>query len=128
MPPSSNSFRDLIVWQKAMELARQVYALTRRLPKEELYALGDQMRRAAVSIPSNIAEGQARDSRKEFANFLSIAKGSNAELSTQLELSTTLGYLPANATAPVSALCAEVGRMLTTLSSRLKTSSPPTSP
>lgn len=122
MPPSSNSFRDLIVWQKAMELARQVYALTRRLPKEELYALGDQMRRAAVSIPSNIAEGQARDSRKEFLNFLSIAKGSNAELGTQLELCATLGYLSAEVAAPVAALSVEVGRMLTTLSARLKSS------
>ena len=122
MPSASNSFRDLIVWQKAMELARQVYSLTRHLPKEERYGLSDQMRRAAVSIPSNIAEGQARDSRKEFLNFLSIAKGSNAELNTQLELCVTLAYLPANATAPVSALSVEVGRMLTTLSTRLKSS------
>jgi four helix bundle protein len=124
MTQASNSFRDLIVWKKAMELARQVYALTRRLPKEELYALGDQMRRAAVSIPSNIAEGQARDSRKEFLSFLSIAKGSNAELGTQLELCTTLGYLSAETTLPVAALSVEVGRMLTSLSSRLKSSLP----
>lgn len=124
MPPSSNSFRDLIVWQKAMELARQVYFLAHRLPTEERYGLSDQMRRAAVSIPSNIAEGQARDSRKEFLNFLSIAKGSNAELGTQLELCVTLGYLPAEAASPVAALSVEVGRILATLSTRLKSALP----
>ena len=124
MATPSNSFRDLVVWQKAMELAKQVYALTRRLPQEERFGLSDQMRRAAVSIPSNIAEGQARDSRKEFLNFLSIAKGSNAELATQLELCVTLDFLPANATSPVSSLSVEVGRMLTALSTRLKSSLP----
>ena len=77
------SFQDLIIWQKAMDLVIEVYNLVKELPKEEQYALSDQMRRAAVSIPSNIAEGQSRNSTKEFIQFLSVAKGSNAELQTQ---------------------------------------------
>ena len=77
------SFQDLIVWQKATDLVIEVYNLVKELPKEEQYALSDQMRRAAVSIPSNIAEGQSRNSTKEFIQFLSVAKGSNAELQTQ---------------------------------------------
>jgi len=80
------NYQDLIVWQKAMELAEIVYVLARKLPKEELFALSDQMRRAAISIPSNIAEGHARNSTKEFIQFLSIAKGSTAEIETQLLL------------------------------------------
>ena len=80
----SKGYKQLIVWQKAMDLTVQIYRLVKLLPKEELYALSDQMRRAAVSIPSNIAEGQSRYSNKEFIQFLNIAKGSNAELFTQL--------------------------------------------
>ena len=76
------SYQDLLVWQKAMELVTEIYRIAKLLPREELYALSDQMRRSAVSIPSNIAEGQARNSTKEFINFLSVAKGSNAELQT----------------------------------------------
>ena len=76
------SYKDLVVWQRAMELVLETYTMTRMLPREESYALSDQMRRAAVSIPSNIAEGQARISTKEFVKHLSIARGSNAELQT----------------------------------------------
>ena len=90
---SNYGFKDLIVWQKSMALTKEIYVLVKRLPKEELYALSDQMRRAAVSIPSNIAEGQGRTSPKEFAHFLSIANGSKAELETQLLLCVELGYL-----------------------------------
>lgn len=86
-------FRDLIVWQKAMELVAEVYRLVKRLPKEELFALSDQIRRAAISIPSNIAEGQGRNSLKEFIHFLAIAKGSKAELETQLLLCVKVNYL-----------------------------------
>ena len=82
----AKSYRELIVWQKSMELAEKVYLLVKALPKEETYALSDQMRRAAVSIPSNIAEGHARQSQKEFLQFLCIARGSRAELETQLLL------------------------------------------
>ena len=77
-----NSCEDLIVWQKAMDLTTEIYRLIKFLPREETYALSDQMRRAAVSIPSNIAEGHGRNSNKEFANFLSIARGSLTELRT----------------------------------------------
>ena len=87
-----NSYRDLLVWQKGMALAKQVYSLTRAFPDDEKFGLISQMRRAAVSVPSNIAEGQARQGRKEFAQFLSHAEGSLAELDTQLALSLDLGY------------------------------------
>ena len=87
------NYRELNVWQKAMELTVEIYKLVKKLPQEELHALSNQMRRAAVSIPSNIAEGQARNSTKEFIQFLSIARGSNAELETQLLLCVKIGYL-----------------------------------
>jgi len=80
------NYRDLIVWQKAMDVATEIYKICKKLPKEELFALSDQMRRAAVSIPSNIAEEQARISKNEFIRLLSIAQGSRAELETQLLL------------------------------------------
>jgi four helix bundle protein len=121
-----NSFQDLIVWQKAMALATDIYRVTRLLPKEELFGLTSQLRRAAVSIPSNIAEGQARNSPKEFLNFISIAKGSAAELTTQLDLCTRLGYLADAQHAPVATLAAEVARMLNALSAKIKAKlSPP---
>ena len=116
-----NNFKELIVWQKAMELAKEIYRLTRLLPKEELYALSSQMRRAAVSIPSNIAEGQARNSRREFISFLSIAKGSSAELQTQCLLCETLGYLQKGKTQQALILAEEVSRMLNSLIKSLST-------
>ena len=105
-----NSYRDLIVWQKAMELVKRTYAIIAILPKEEKYALADQMRRCVVSIPSNIAEGYERNSSKEYIHFLSIANGSKAELITQLEICKMLGY--ANEVSPVIALCDEIGKMI----------------
>lgn len=78
------SYRDLIVWQKSIYLVKQIYILTEQLPREEQFGIISQMRRAAVSIPSNIAEGHERNNRKEYAHFLGIAKGSAAELETQL--------------------------------------------
>lgn len=114
-------YKELIVWQKAMDLVVVVYRLVKSLPRTEDYALSSQMRRAVVSIPSNIAEGQARNSTKEFANFLSIAKGSNAELETQIELGVRLGYFrPEEVEVPLS-LAEEVGRMLTSLITKLTT-------
>ena len=86
-------FKDLVVWQKAMELVAEVYLLAKKLPKEEIYALSNQLRRSAVSIPSNIAEGQGRNSTKEFIQFIAIAKGSKAELETQLLLCVKINYL-----------------------------------
>ncbi len=90
---SLTNYKELIVWQKSMSLVTEIYQLVKFLPKEETYALSDQMRRAAVSIPSNIAEGQARNSTREFVNFLSIARGSKAELETQLMICVRLKYL-----------------------------------
>jgi len=89
-----STHKDLDVWKKAMDLAAQVYSLTARFPKEELYGLTSQIRRSAVSIPSNIAEGAARHSRKEFIQFLHIASGSVAELETQRLLAIRMGFIP----------------------------------
>lgn len=88
-----STHKDLNVWKKAMDLAAQVYSLTAKLPKEELYGLTSRIRRSAVSIPSNIAEGAARHSRKEFIQFLHIASGSVAELETQFLLAIQIGLL-----------------------------------
>ncbi len=88
--------KDLDVWNKAMELAGEVYSVTRQFPREEVYGLTSQTRRAAVSIPSNIAEGAARNSRKEFIQFLHVALGSVAELETQLILATQMGFIHNN--------------------------------
>jgi len=87
------SHRDLIAWQEAMRLAETVYQQTLGLPKEEMYGLAVQMRRSAVSVPSNIAEGAARNSSREYYQYLEIATGSIAELETQVELAIRLGYL-----------------------------------
>ena len=114
-------YKDLIVWQKAMEAAAEIYKLVKRLPKEEMYALSDQMRRAAISIPSNIAEGQARNSSKEFNQFLAIAKGSKAELETQLLLCVKVGYLTDNDIASAINLLIEIGKIINTLQQKLIT-------
>ena len=103
-----------------MDLAVEIYRLARMLPAVETYALSDQMRRAAVSIPSNIAEGQQRRSTKEFIQFLSIAKGSCAELETQLYLCYKVGYLNKTQVKNVMELVREVGRMLNGLISKLQ--------
>ena len=109
------SYRDLLVWQKAILAAKMVYTLVKRLPREELFALSSQMRRAVISIPSNIAEGHARNSTKEFLQFLSIAKGSKAELETQLILCVEINYLSPDDIAPIMALLEEIGRMISGL-------------
>ncbi len=108
-------YQDLIVWQKAMALADEVYALTRLLPKEELFALSGQMRRAAVSIPSNIAEGHGRHTEKDFKQFLSVAKGSVFEIETQIMICLRQRYLTEDQANPALSLCDEVGKMLTRL-------------
>lgn len=90
---SVHTHKDLEVWKKALELSTHLYALTKEFPKEEMYGLGAQIRRSAVSIPSNIAEGAARQSRKEFIQFLHIASGSTAELETQLLLASRMGLI-----------------------------------
>ena len=106
------NFQELIAWQKAMDLVVLVYQQVKKLPREELYSLSDQIRRAVVSIPSNIAEGQQRRSTKEFLNFLSIAKGSLGELRTQLLICERLYYLSQEDIAPILELCSENTRLI----------------
>jgi four helix bundle protein len=119
-------YHDLLVWQKAIELVTDIYRLTGEFPKDELYGLTSQIRRAAVSIPSNIAEGQGRLSRGEFRQFLGQARGSYAELETQLIIARNLGYLPAQMN--VFDRLFEVGRLLNGLLSSLsdRNEKPPT--
>ena len=88
-----NSHKDLLVWQKSVDMVTRIYTATKRWPKEELYGLTSQIRRAAVSIPSNIAEGAGRTGQKEFSRFLSIALGSLAEVETQILIAARLGFL-----------------------------------
>jgi four helix bundle protein len=114
------SYRDLIVWQKAMGLARQAYTLTSGLPKSEAYGLLAQVRRAAVSIPSNIAEGHGRLTDLQFRHFLGNARGSLCELQTQVELAADLGYLDKKKIQIVMDQRAEVGRLLNGLITSLR--------
>ena len=102
-----------------MDLTTEIYKLVRLLPKEETYALSDQMRRAAVSIPSNIAEGQGRNSDKEFVNFLSVARGSLWELETQIEICERLGYIDNAIKSNIFLTTTEVSKMLNALSNSL---------
>ncbi|MGA0585557.1 four helix bundle protein [Dyella sp. KRB-257] len=106
------SYRDLVAWQESMRLVELVYALLSTLPVDERYGLASQLKRCSVSIPSNIAEGHARESTREFARFISIARGSLAEVETQLELISRLGMSSAIALEPAVACCDEVGRIL----------------
>ena len=112
-------YKDLIVWQKSMDLLVEVYRLVKKLPKEETYALSDQMRRAVVSIPSNIAEGKNRSSEKDYLRFLFIARGSRAEVETQLLICVRLDYLEEAEVEYALNLCSEVGKMLSTMISKM---------
>jgi four helix bundle protein len=109
----------LLVWQKSMDMAVEVYRLTGRFPRSEMYRLTSQVTRAAASVPANIAEGNARGSRRDYAHFLSIAKGSLNETETFLFLALRLGYLSEAETAPTLMLITEIGKMLTALRARL---------
>ncbi len=115
----SSDFRELKVWQKAMDLTVEIYSIVKLLPREEMFALSDQMRRAAVSIPSNIAEGQGRDTMKEFIRFLSVARGSLRELSTQLEICERVHYLTQSQTTNANQMIEEIDKMLNALSKSL---------
>jgi four helix bundle protein len=119
-------FRDLLVWQRSMRFVEAIYAATLRFPKEELFGLTNQMRRAAVSVPSNIAEGQGRDSDKRFAQFLNQAQGSLYELETQVELARNLGMIPEQGAKGLLTEAAEIGRMLHGLRSTLRRDAAPT--
>lgn len=116
----ASSYEDLVVWQLAMDLVKLIYRCTQSFPKAELYGLTSQMQRAAVSIPSNIAEGQGRRSRPEFYEFLSKARGSLMELETQARIAQHLNYIDTRTTDAILVLSARVGRMLNGLMSSLK--------
>lgn len=122
----TQSFKDLIVWQKSMNLARTTYTYTDQFPKTEIYGLTNQMRRAAVSIPSNIAEGSRRKNVKEYIQFLRISYGSAAELETQLILAKDLFSL--KDTVELDKLLEEVCKMLNTMLQRLDTTTYKLSP
>jgi four helix bundle protein len=115
-----NSFKELIVWQRSIELTMEIYRLTKAFPREELFGLTSQLRRAAVSIPSNIAEGQNRETTGEFIQFLGIACGSNAEVYTQLVIARSLGFGDEASIARCESLNAETGKMLNALLKTLK--------
>jgi four helix bundle protein len=106
------SFRDLLVWQRAMELSVAIYELTKSFPVEERFGLTNQLRRASVSIPSNIAEGFGRGTRKEYKQFLCVARGSALEVQTQLELAHRLSFGRSDGWARANGLADEVVRML----------------
>ncbi len=114
------SFKELIVWQKAMDLTVACYEMTRQFPRQETFALSNQMQRSAVSIPANIAEGQARQHTGEFKHFLSIAAGSLAETETHIIIAIRLGYVAEQNSETILALCAEVGKLLTGLQKALR--------
>ena len=113
------NYSELIAWQKAMDLVAMVYASTKAFPKEELYGLTNQLRRAVVSVPSNIAEGQGRKSTNEFVRYLSIAHGSLREVETQILIAERLGYLLA-ASRELMNSASEVGRLINGLINSLK--------
>ena len=122
----SAEYRDLVVWQKALELVTQVYAETAAFPREELFGLTSQMRRAAVSVPSNIAEGQGRLSRGEFQQFLGNARGSLLELETQIEIAARLGLLGREKADHLLERSRGVNRMLNGLITSLRNPKPET--
>jgi four helix bundle protein len=109
---TAKRYSDLIVWQKAMNLVETVYKITKTFPKEETYGLSGQLRRAAVSVPSNIAEGHSRTGRREFAHYLSMAHGSLSEVETQVEIALRLGYITEQEREQVFQSSAEVGRIV----------------
>ena len=117
----SNSYRDLKVWQKSIDLAERIYRLTANFPASEIYGLSSQMRRAAVSIASNVAEGWGRRSRKEYGRFVLVARGSNDELQTQLVIAERLGFCKAEQFAEATDLSDEIGKMLSGLHGFLQT-------
>lgn len=118
MAEGIRSFRDLIIWQKAISFAKDVYVLTRTFPADEQFGLTSQLRRAAVSVSSNVAEGHARQGR-EFAHFLSVARGSLAECESQLFLAAELGFLPPDAAGPALSLATEIHKMAASLAGKL---------
>jgi four helix bundle protein len=125
----SESFRDLLVWQRAIQMSLAIYRFTTGFPKEELFGLTGQIRRAGVSVASNIAEGYGRNSTGEYKHFLGMARGSNSEVETQLVIAKELGYGNPQALKEAEDLCTEVGKMLRAILSKLEgKNSQPASP
>ena len=116
----SHGYRDLVVWQRAMEFVTTIYRSTEHFPKTEIFALTNQIRRAVVSVPSNIAEERGRSSDKEFVRYISIACGSLMETETQLQIACNLGYIEQAVVERLLADAAEIGRMLNGLSRSLE--------
>ena len=114
------SFRDLEVWKVAMDLAAECYKVTKTFPKDELFGMTSQIRRAAASIPANIAEGQGRDHTKEFLNFLSIARGSHMEVQTHLLLAQRVGLLNEADLQSLLTLCERISQMISRLRQALE--------
>jgi four helix bundle protein len=114
------SFRDLLAWQKAMDLVEHVYGVTKPFPSDERFGLTAQLRRCAVSLPSNIAEGRSRRTSRDFLNFLSIADGSLAELETQIELARRLKYVDDPVAKSVQEAAQEVGRLINGLANSIR--------
>ena len=119
----ADAYQDLIAWRKATQLALEIYRCTRTFPKDELYGLTSQMRRAAVSVASNIAEGKGRYSRKEFVQFLYRARGSLLELQTQLFIAGELDYLESISARRIRDKADELGRILNGLTTSVQNSS-----
>lgn len=113
------SYKELIVWQKSYDLTLKIYAVSKKFPKEEMFGLTSQIRRASVSIPSNIAEGSARAGTKEFIQFLRVAYGSGAELETQLLLCKDLNLINEGEYTTINSLLTEVMKMLNALMAKL---------
>ncbi len=120
----AKTYRDLIAWRKAMELVLDVYRATKAFPKSEIYGIAQQLQRCAVSVPSNIAEGQARFSRPEFHRFLRMARGSLAELETQVMIAHSLGYMANDDERELLTSAAELGRILNALIASLERTKP----
>jgi four helix bundle protein len=117
---AGQNYRDLVAWQKSMDLVVAVYRVSASFPREELYGLVSQLRKAAISVPSNIAEGQGRGTKKEFAHFLRIAHGSLREIETQILIALRLTYLPAATGEELLSLTASAGRLITGLINSLR--------
>ncbi len=126
----AKTFRDLLVWQKAMELTTEIYRLTEKFPKSETYGLTSQIRRATISIASNIAEGCGRSTKRDFRSFVDIARGSSYEVHTQLLIAARLNYITADTLKQAEPMVVEIAKMLTGLSNYLiqAPSTPPKKP
>ena len=111
----TSDYKQLDVWKLSMDLSFDIYGITQRFPSEERYGLSNQLRRASISVPSNIAEGQTRNSSKEFIHFLSISRGSLAEVETQIIMSGRLGYIPESTVAAFSSRINSISRMIKSL-------------